>query len=187
MHLTMKLLLTICIIALAVQSSAIYGQTGVDLKSIPFDMGTVSDDSDARGVNNKLFDMGTTEPAQVGNDVESILPSQPSGGGTTPGYRVEDALPSCERFLSGEADTLAQFCGAFFLGTANLMKYNCAAAANGFGSWNALSTEPGYSTEAAIQAFINYARARPEKWNLTMGTLVPVALSQTFPCEATSN
>ena len=181
----MKQVLAIYMFALAVQAAPIYGQVGVDVQSIPFDMGTVVDDGDA-GDDNKLFDMGTTESPQIERNAEAALAGQPSSG-TTPGYRVEDALPSCERYLSGETDQDAIFCAAFFLGTKNVMTYNCVAAESGANSLNMLSTNPGYSTEGAIQAFINYARARPEHWGFTMGTLAPAALALTFPCEATSN
>ena len=93
---------------------------------------------------------------------------------------VGSMLPHCEDALDPNATgsrIFQGYCMGVVRAVIELAELNCA-----------LGQEPaavtgGHSTGAAIQAFVNWARANPSDWELSPVMGVMIAVRSTFPCE----
>jgi hypothetical protein len=100
----------------------------------------------------------------------------------TPDQSVQHMLPFCERAVSQSLDHDSLECLNTLIGVSDMGGLNCAARQNGDQAPAWLSHGDGSTYGAQIQAFINWARANPQSWNLNATAGMAIALSLTFRC-----
>lgn len=105
---------------------------------------------------------------------------------------VQDMLPGCETALNlaaavpGTAEWEAGlYCLGVAMGAMTVMGLNCGTATHlGLAPYPSLTSEAPPSTSAAVQAFVNRARANPQIWGDHFATSMIGAIASAFPCQA---
>lgn len=103
-------------------------------------------------------------------------------------WSVQGTLRSCEalsRLEAGERLSDAELaaageCGAFMRGVGTVLVYGCTSKEEGYFPLYVADAPP--STGAAVQAYINWARANPALWGESAVDGIILALMEAFPC-----
>jgi hypothetical protein len=82
--------------------------------------------------------------------------------------------------LTPEEITGAAICTALIRGIGGVLAYNCSSREEGY--LPLYAAEKPASLGAAIQAYINWAKANPDFWGEDAQDGVILALMETFPC-----
>jgi hypothetical protein len=98
-------------------------------------------------------------------------------------------IRGCEASLQGNSsddDTTAaaNFCYGVTQGVSQLMWWNCLSREDGFAADPLLTAGLPPSAGAAMQAWLNWARANPAKWNERFELSLIWALAEAFPCQS---
>ena len=97
---------------------------------------------------------------------------------------VGTILPACEQAAVRDLSSpLASYCLGFVSGIGRMATYNCYSDRTKFHPNPMLSATGQASDGARLQAFVNWARAHPENWDLDVASGVVISLQTTFPCE----
>ena len=132
------------------------------------------------------------------NSMKSILLAMilasTANGAHAQSTTVGEIIPHCENFLAvgnnggnynDEALIHAMTCMGTVNGVATVLEYNCATVMKGISNPNPrFSSEMGPTRGAQTQAFVNWARAHPEHWDLPAAEGIMFAIPETFPCKA---
>ena len=105
--------------------------------------------------------------------------------GPTVGEMLQPCEAALERTLTGDPDLdhYAIHCDSVAYGIALVMEHNCAYAGSISPSAPGLMSGSVPSSTAAVQAWVNWARANPARWGDDFGpSLLPV-MDEAFPCE----
>lgn len=100
---------------------------------------------------------------------------------------VGGMLQACERpDYEFEAEIVRSiYCSGLAAGIAYVMEANCLTAAAGTSTPDpGLSSEGDLSGGAAVQVFVDWARAHPERWGDEIMDGIATALAETLPCGA---
>lgn len=105
------------------------------------------------------------------------------------GVAGQEDLTNTEHLLKWckqpEASANHAYCVGFIQGVGNMMTMVGASAQGDLRvRWGMCYPDPAPTTNAEIQAFINWAEKWPKYWGELNLTTVVVALSQTWPCTA---
>ena len=84
--------------------------------------------------------------------------------------------------LYGQDLFLAGQCMGSVMSVAHLVAWQCAFGSSNYGNYRANLTNA--SPLAMVQAFINYAKERPQDWDNLAAISIAEALENYFPCDS---
>lgn len=102
---------------------------------------------------------------------------------------VEEMVRPCEAALSGETtgdpemDEFAAYCFGVAHGVSVVMIHNCSYAGSSSLPAQGLASAMAPSSTAAVQAWVNWARANPAKWGDDFSWSFLPVMEEAFPCE----
>lgn len=101
---------------------------------------------------------------------------------------VQTMLPACEALLHSDANSPPNefdqaICIGFAVGVSWVTSLNCLTRQDGYRPADFASASPPPTNLATVQAYVNWARANPQRWGDPFDEAMLIAIVETFPCE----